>query len=137
VGVTFVKEQVYDASKGGIAPELASGVTAEQWAQIIGEVDDQVGLNAWGGNQDRCNRAGIYLAAHLGTLRKSAAAGIGGQATPGGPLTGVSVGQVSKQFATPGAVGAAGFSQAALMATAYGIEFLRLRRMYCARAFTT
>ena len=134
--ITFTPPQVYDKSQGGIAPELAGLLDDSQWDDILMQVDFQVGPNTWG-KQAFADLGGRYLAAHLGTLRAQANVGLSGLAQPTGPLSNVAVGGVSKGFAQPGGIAGSGISQLALMATSYGIEFLRLRRLYCARMATT
>ena len=109
-----------------IAPEL-SAVTDAQWEDVLADVDDEVSVTAFGG-QARADRAGKQLAAHLATDRYGTSGG-GGAA---GPLQSVSVGPVSKTYASPGAVQSSQFG-----GTKYGREYLRLVRLFCARVAVT
>lgn len=101
------------------AAELSS-VTDAQWAAIFADVELEVGpLTA--GNQLRADRMGAQLAAHFATVRHMRT---GGSAAPG-PLTSVTVGQVSKSFASP-----APSQNMALESTKYGQEYDRLCRVF-------
>jgi hypothetical protein len=101
------------------APEL-SGVTNAQWAWMLAAVADEVGP-ALAGSQARADRMGVQLCAHLATVTYIRT---GGSSTPG-PLVGVSVGAVSKSYASP-----LPFQPGALESTKYGQEYLRLVRLF-------
>lgn len=106
-----------------IAPEL-SEVTDAQWDFVISAADDEV-ATTYLGNQARADRMGTYLAAHLATVLYGA--GFTGGGGVAGPLTSVTVGNVSKTFAAPqSAAQAAGNYER----TKYGLEYLRLRKTF-------
>ena len=134
--ITFTAAQVWDKDQGGIAAELAGVLTDSQWDDILAQVDGQVGPTAWG-SQTYADLGGRYLAAHLGTIRAQSNKGQAQLGQPTGPLADVAVGQVRKSFAQPGGIADSSLAQMSLMATSYGIEFLRLRRMFCARMAIT
>jgi hypothetical protein len=109
-----------------VAAEL-SAVTDSQWAQLLADVADEVGPSV-AGSQQRADRMGVQLAAHLATVRHMRAGG-GAQT---GALASVSMGGVSKSFAQPQAT-----STSALGTTKYGQEYLRLVRLFGRRVEVT
>lgn len=109
-----------------IAPEL-SAVTDAQWEDVLADLETEINVSAFG-TQARADRAGKQLAAHLATERYGTSGG-GGAA---GPLQSVSVGPVSKSYASPGTVQNSQFG-----GTKYGREYLRLVRLFCARIAVT
>lgn len=102
----------------GIGSELAS-LSVDSQNEILTQVALQVKPSAWG-SEDHARAGRLWLARHLGSLRK------GGT----GVLLGVTVGQVSKTFANPMSLGA-------LQSTRYGNEYLRLMRIWLPRFATT
>ncbi len=109
-----------------VAPEL-SAVTDAQWDDVLADVEMEVSVSAFG-SQAAADRAGKQLAAHFGTERFGTSGG-GGAA---GPVQSISVGAVSKTFATPSAVEGSQFG-----GTKYGREYLRLVRLFCPRIAVT
>lgn len=110
-----------------VAGEL-SGLTDSQWDDVLSDVDTEVNVEAFG-SQAKADRAGKQLAAHLATERYGTSGG-GGAA---GPLQSVTVGPVSKTFAAP----PDRVKQSQFSGTKYGREYLRLVRLFCARAAVT
>lgn len=108
--VDFTWADVVGGVPNGIAAELA-GLPLLSQTEVLEQVAEEVNVSRWG-SLAKANTAGIWLARHLGSLRK------GGTGT----ITGVTVGQVSKQFASP-------MSQDALQSTRYGAEYLRLVKL--------
>lgn len=116
------------------APELEcnaipSDVMARAIEQVALEVSDGVlGLQ-------RANRIAVLLVAHRLTLWKQRKDGVGGAAQAVGPVTSVSVGGVSKSFASSAdsMVG----SDKLVSSTSYGREYARLKTMWAPRGFTT
>lgn len=100
-----------------LAPELAAVPAAGQ-AQVLAQVVSEIGIAKWGGLAN-ANNAATWLARHLATMsiRRGMA-----------ELTSVSVGQVSKTFASPS-------SAEALNSNPYGQEYLRLARKWLPRMF--
>lgn len=130
VGLT--KEQVI-----GVCGELAgSALTDDEWdLQIeLTQLEINPGANAFNG-EVRANVAARWLCAHKALkylASKRVGAGLGG---PAGPLSSVTVGQISKTFRTPGNVDAGSSADAEFQSTAPGREYLRLVRLWCGRAF--
>lgn len=116
------------------APELAAraDLTDPIWDILIEWAGAEIGSNLGSqANQDRCGR---YLVAHLATLwpvqASAGAGGMGGLMGSGGPVTGVTVGAVSRTNAVAEGWSKLSVSAAALATTAYGREFLRLIRLF-------
>lgn len=91
--------------------ELAD-VPGEKVERFIGMAERRVSRDAWGA---RADDGVMYLAAHLLTQSEK-----GAGAAPG-PVSSVSVGEVSQSYAVPSDL------QGSLGATHYGREFLELR----------
>lgn len=102
-----------------LAPELASVGLATQSA-VLAQVGLEVTTGKWG-SLERANTAAAWLARHLGA---TFATGGGGS----GELQSVSVGGVSKSYATSG-----GTDLSSLRSTKYGREYLRLVRKWMPR----
>lgn len=94
-----------------LAPELAA-VPDERIQFFINQAERRVNRDAWGA---RADDGVTYLTAHLVTQ-----AGKGAGADPG-PVSSVSVGEVSQSYAVPSDL------QGSLGATHYGREFLEMR----------
>jgi hypothetical protein len=104
-------------------PEFSS-VDAARIAAFIGIAQVSMNAGVWGTAYD----AGLaYLTAHL--LKKSGpGGGVQGGNSTAGPLTQERVGELSRSY---GSVDLGSMSQgdALLASTAYGIEYLRLRKL--------
>lgn len=111
------------------APELAAiAASDDQWTQWIAWAGDEMSPRL--GVQTRLDRCGLNLVAHMATewqRRQTAPAGGGGLV---GQATSVKVGDIEKTFAVVKSWTEGGVAQAALQSTAYGIEYLRLIRIY-------
>lgn len=112
-----------------IAPQVAARADYAVFLEIAAT---QMYATAWG---DVYAIAACYLAAHLATLSPSTAAAAEASASVAGPLTQESAGDLSRSYgsATSGVSGIA-VSDASLMSTAYGREFIRLRNTRSASA---
>lgn len=128
MAITITKVEVI-----AIAAEFAgTALTDAQWATVLLLTGEQINVAAYP-SQMKADLSARYLAAHYAAKLKAAASpgsGIGGAA---GPLSSVTVGQVSKTFRTPGTVDASSSQAADLQTTSYGREHLRLARMWCPR----
>lgn len=114
------------------APELeCNAIDSDRMAKAIADAALQVNVGAVS-TQARADRLGVLLVCHELTLwlqrRKG---GVGGAAQSVGPLTSVSVGGISKSFAST----TDGLSEAAkaLSSTSYGREYSRLVRLWVLR----
>jgi hypothetical protein len=105
-----------------LAAELTTLSAAAQTA-VLDQVAAEVVVAKWP-SQAKADLAASWLARHLGTLAKQG----GGTAA----LQSVSVGGVSKTFATSVAMDASSLQQ-----TRYGTEYLRLRRAWLPRSAVT
>jgi len=107
------------------APEFC-GVPIPVIEKFIMLADGQIG-ELWG---SRAKHAEILLTAHMLSVSKvkDGGAGAGGGAVGG--VSGVTVGQVSVQYA--GVSGAGGSVDASLAASSYGVEFNRLAMLAAA-----
>jgi Protein of unknown function (DUF4054) len=101
----------------GLAPELVV-LTAVQQQICLNTCQDEITLANFGA-QERVDRAALYYAAHIGTGMRLG--------LWGGPLTGVTTGQVNKQFKQRQA------SAWPLDQTKYGMEYERLCRLFLPR----
>lgn len=111
------------------APELAkAGLTDPQWKRLIEAAGQEMSASL--GTQDRIDRCGRYLVAHMATLLWQSKQGAKASGGPAGPLTQVTVGPVSKSFAVPEAWQKAALTAAVLSTTKYGQEYLRLIRVF-------
>lgn len=107
------------------ASEL-SVLSDADWSEVLRDAADEVGPGVCG-SQQRADRMGAWLAAHLGTVRYLRK---GGSAQPGA-LVSVSVGSVSKSYAAPAE------TPQSLTSTKYGQEYLRLVRLFGRRMAVT
>jgi len=118
-----------------VCGELADPrLTADQWTLVLelAQAELNPGYNGFG-STTKANIAGRYLAAHK-ALRMLQSAAAGGAAGGGvGPLSSVTVGQVSKVWRTPGAVDQASMAEADLLGTVPGREYVRLVRLWAGR----
>lgn len=94
-----------------LAPELSAVSVAGQ-DEILAQVAVEVLVSRWG--LTMANTLATWLARHIGTINGSGVAG--------GPVTGVSVGQVRTSYAAPST------DTSSLQQTRYGKEYLRLAR---------
>lgn len=93
-------------------PEFAS-VSADRIQAWIDIAECRINREAWGSKAD----IGVkFLTAHFTKFGESSGA------LGAGPVTSISVGELSKSFATPGSL-----SESAFGSTSYGREFLELR----------
>lgn len=114
------------------APELECNVIASDvMANAIAQVALEVNVGAVS-TLDRANRLAVLLVCHRLTLYKQRASGVGAIAQAVGPLASVSVGGVSKSFASA-SEGLSGDNAKTLSNTAYGKEFARLARLWTIR----
>ena len=90
-----------------------SGAATELQDLVLAMVKSRLGQNVWGG---QAFDGGLWLAAHLGTV------GTLGSSGSSGPLQSRTVGPVAASFAIPADW------EDGLALTAYGREYLRLRR---------
>lgn len=97
-----------------IAPELSTAPVALQTA-MLASVNGRIVEAQWP-SVARAEEARAYLAAHMATLLRR---GGGGSV---GPLSSITVGQVSKTFATPGS------TASSYDATPYGSMYKQLLR---------
>ncbi len=118
-----------------VAPELlAANLTAAQqailtdavWTNFITWADAEITADITDGAAR--NRIGMYLVAHLVTLFLRAAGGQNTGTPKSGPVSGISVGQVSKTFAQVQVWTQGSLAEAKLAETSYGQEFMRLAR---------
>ncbi len=93
---------------------LLTGTADSVWAFAIPFAYAQLSMDAWGAMRDY---AALLLSAHLAKF-VSGPGGTSGQ----GPVTGETVGSVSRQYAAPQWLAALG----SLGATGYGQEYVRL-----------
>lgn len=128
---TLTKEDILLVARDMTAADLADAV----WADLIAEVQVEVHANGWG-TDERAAMGAKYLGAHKATLRKRSAHG-GSGAAAAGPLIGVTVGKISKQYAAPVAISGGLAGDQSLNATSHGIEFVRLRRLFGRRMAVT
>lgn len=116
------------------APDLAVGVTDDQFALAISDALSEIRVASWGGEVN-AKRGARQLAAHFALLAKRRAAG-GSGAAAAGPLIAVTVGKISKQYAAP-VHPVAALANGDLDSTSYGLEYVRLRTLFCRRMATT
>jgi len=102
-----------------MAPEL-SALSTDAQDEVLAAVNDEVDAVAFG-TAERADRAGLWLARHLGTMALTKWGG--GSA----PVSSVSAGGVSKSFSIGSQL------QDTLSLTKYGLEYLRLVRLFCPR----
>lgn len=104
-------------------PEFAA-VNPTRIAAFIGMAQASVNAGVWGTSYD----AGLsYLTAHL--LKKSGpGGGVQGGTSTAGTVTQEKVGELSRSYSTVD-LGPTSASDALLTTTAYGVEYLRLRRL--------
>jgi FAD/FMN-containing dehydrogenase len=95
-----------------MAPQL-SAASAPLQSLVLAMVQARLGQDAFG---DLAFDAGLFLAAHLGVVATQGAAGAGG------PIASKAAGPVSVSYGIPSDW------ESGLQLTAYGREFLRLRR---------
>lgn len=113
------------------APELeCNAIDSDRMAKAIADAALQVNVGAVS-TQARADRLGVLLVCHELTLWLQRRKGLGGAGQSVGPLTSVSVGGVSKSFASS----LDGMSDAgkALASTSYGREYSRLVRLWVLR----
>jgi hypothetical protein len=129
----------YDLAKEDIllvARDLTAATLPDDvWADVIVEVKLEVSSAGWGSDAN-AKMGAKWLGAHKALLRKRAAAGGAGSAAAG-PLIAVTAGKLSKQYAAPKQSMTASPGDAALESTTYGLEFLRLRRLFGRRMAVT
>lgn len=130
MSLTITKDEVI-----AIAPELGQNpkITDDVWDLFLGFAADEVGSEI--PDQSSKDRCGRYITAHLVTTWARSAAGMSPTGSPAGPLSQVTVGPVSKTFAVPKAYLEAAMTDAVLLTTTYGREFLRLIRLYMGGSF--
>jgi hypothetical protein len=116
----------WDPDVISLAPELA-GLTVSAQESILEQVAEEVGTKQFG-TQNRTNIAAVWLARHLGALELSKS--FGGQL-----VQSVRAGDVSKTFQAPQV--AQTVSAQAFNRTGYGIEYLRLCRLWLPRFAVT
>lgn len=105
-----------------IAPELTdTAVPTGTQAVLLSMVDRQIDDDAWG---DLADDGRTYLAAHMGTVYVTTAAG--GAASVGAVIS-ESVGPMSRSYASAGT--AAGSLDPLLGTTRYGIWYLHMIRL--------
>lgn len=109
-----------------LASRLVDVPPARQ-TKILAYVNNRLPVEAWGGEDSEVLFEGrINLAAYMGTL---ALQGSGSGSMAAGAVTSVSEGDVTVQFANPGAgIGGSGYGVSALDRNQYGQEFRRLAR---------
>lgn len=113
-----------------LAPELGD-VDPELIDTFIAWANDEIDVDKVGTSP--ANRLALYLVAHLCTLYKRAQSGGGTGAALTGPLQSVTIGPVSKTFATAATGVTSTTSEKALASTSYGTEFQRLVRLFAPR----
>jgi hypothetical protein len=102
------------------APEFDSAELTDPRIQIyIDMADGEINEDAWG---SRAKTAEILLTCHMLKM-----AGANASSTGTGPITGMSVGDVSVQYAAP-QVSAVGL-EASLAMSKYGLEYARLVKL--------
>lgn len=112
-----------------IAPELATGLTVRQWEVALRNARLNIALDIFG-TQERANMASAFLAAHFATRMLFALGGAGGITGADGPLSSITVGSVSKTYATATNFAGASAGLGDYMTTPYGREYARLLRIY-------
>jgi len=133
VALTITKRDIWME-----APELECGaVDADVLDRYIAQAALEVNVAA-AGSQEKANRLGVLLVAHMATGWRTRKGGASGFASPAGPLTSVSVGGVAKSFANPVESSEGLSASSKLMGTtSYGREFIRLVRLWSPRASVT
>lgn len=91
---------------------------------FIARAEEEIDPAAWG---SRAGLACMWLTCHLMTVGGVTASG-GGAGGAAGPVTGVTVGDVSVSYANAGAVMGANLD-ASLSSTRYGVEYARLIKL--------
>lgn len=117
-------------------PELAAepALTNLVWAALIVDANMEIPISSWA-DQAAADRAGTWLMAHMVLLEKQRITdGLAG-ASATGPLQSLTVGPVTKTWATPQPSTAlnktkGGGTDDVLARTSYGREYLRLRSMF-------
>lgn len=128
MALTITKTEVQ-----AIAGELAgSALSDPEWAVVLDLTDAEINVSAFG-SQSKGDMAARYLAAHKAVRFLASKTTGAGSSAPAGPLTGVTVGPVSKTFAQPVTMTTGPASSAELQTTSYGREYLRLVRLWSQR----
>lgn len=96
---------------------------------FIGWADDEIDADKVG--QRQADRLALYLVAHC--LTQLARAKSPGGAAAAGPLQSVTIGPVTKTFATTASGVTSPLTTAAMQTTSYGTEYLRLVRLFAPR----
>lgn len=110
------------------------GLTDDQWTLVLLLTAEQVAVSAFH-SVVKANLAARYLAAHIALgIQGGVTAGYGSNAATG-ELQSVTVGAISKTFATgsDGSGGGGTEFAAELQRTAYGAEYYRLLKMWVFR----
>lgn len=116
-----------------VAGELAgTALTDPQWETVLLLTNEQCNVGAFP-SQIKADLAARYLAAHIGVKLKQGMASGAGAGGASGPLSSITVGDVSKTFRTSGAVDQVAATSAELLGTAYGREYYRLMRLWAPR----
>lgn len=111
------------------APELAQAdIDDTTWTLLISLAGQE--MSATLGTQDKIDRCGRFLVAHMATLLNKQKRGANAAGGAAGPLQSVKVGPVEKTFATVEAWTKAPVTAAVLGTTSYGQEYLRLIRIF-------
>lgn len=117
-----------------VAPELTDVDQAVFDAHIVMAEDE---ISSAIGSQYRMDRCGTYLVAHLLTEWKRRQSSGGGGSSVAGSLVEVTVGKVSQKWASSSSSsGGSSATSAGLQSTSYGVEYLRLIRIYLGVAAT-
>ena len=127
--------EVTQAEVEAVAGELGgAALTSGQWVTALLRANNEITRSAFGSDY-QANMAARYFAAHVALKLKQAATPGFGAGAAAGPVSSVTVGQVSKTYDTSGASMSTWSQQAEeLRSTAYGREFLRLVRLWAPRA---
>lgn len=128
MAITITKAEVIALAAEFADPRL----TNDQWTLVLLLTSEQINVAAFP-SQVKADLAARYLAAHHATKIKAAEAVGAGAGGASGPLSSVTVGEVSKTFRTSSSVDAASSAASELQSTSYGREYLRLVRMWCPR----
>lgn len=105
-----------------LAPEFEN-VSIPKIEFYIARAEEQISEEAWG---SRAKLACMYLTCHLMTIAGVAAASSGSSSSATGPVTSVSVGDVSVQYADASTGAVSGGASASLANNKYGLEYSRL-----------
>lgn len=129
MAITIDKAKVIE-----VAAELAGSVLSDaEWSVVLELTGAEINVSAFG-SQTKADLAARYLAAHKAVRFNASRSSGSGSSSPAGPLVGVTVGPVSKQFAQPATITAGPASSAELQTTSYGREYSRLVRLWSQRA---